>query len=248
MTASAAALGSDLSALQRMVAQYYTDKVTRHGPTPRGVDWSCQPTQDMRFVQLLKLCDFSQPFRLNDIGCGYGALLSYLKKRHRRANVDYLGVDLSAAMITHAQRLFGKRPLTSFEAACRATRVAHYSVASGIFNVKLDQTHDVWEQFIADTLQQMNSTSLRGFAVNFLTPPQHANPTPELYYAAPQQWRTYCEQALGARVELVCDYGMREYTLLVRAVQTGNRITGRSGTADSAHAASAQAGTPPRSG
>ena len=81
----------------------------------------------------------SQPFSLNDIGCGYGALLSYLKKRHRRASIDYLGVDLSAAMITHAKRLFGDRPLTTFEAACHGTRVADYSVASGIFNVKLDQ-------------------------------------------------------------------------------------------------------------
>ncbi|MBK6294389.1 MAG: class I SAM-dependent methyltransferase [Rhodoferax sp.] len=238
----------NLGALQRMVAGYYSDKIARHGPTPLGVDWSCQPTQEMRFVQLLKVCDFVQPFSLNDIGCGYGALLHYLKKRHRRASIDYLGVDLSAAMITQAKRLFGKQPLTAFEAACHGTRVAHYSVASGIFNVKLDQTHDVWEQFIADTLQQMNSTSLRGFAVNFLAPTRRTPARPELYYAAPQQWRTYCEQALGARVELVCDYGMREYTLLVRAVQTGNRITGRSGTADSAHAASAQAGTPPRSG
>ena len=247
MTASAAAISRDLSALQRMVEQYYTDKVTRHGPTPRGVDWSCQPTQDMRFVQLLKLCDFSQPLRLNDIGCGYGALLGYLKRRHRRANVDYLGVDLSAAMIAHAQRLFGERPLTSFEAASRATRVAHYSVASGIFNVKLDQPHEVWEQFIADTLQQMSNTSLRGFAVNFLAPPQHAGPVAELYYAEPQQWRAYCEQALGARVELVCGYGMREYTLLARAVKTGSQITGHSGRADSERGANGQAGTPPPS-
>ena len=64
---SPTAVSSDLGALHRMVAGYYTDKVTRHGPTPLGVDWSCLPTQEMRFVQLLKLCDFSQPLSLNDI-------------------------------------------------------------------------------------------------------------------------------------------------------------------------------------
>lgn len=217
--ASPIAVNSDLGALQRMVAGYYSDKVARHGPTPRGVDWSCLPTQEMRFVQLLKVCDFSQPLTLNDIGCGYGALISYMKKRHRRASIDYLGVDLSAAMIAHARRLFGDRPLTAFEAACHGTRVADYSVASGIFNVKLDQPLHAWEQFVADALQQMNRTSLRGFAVNFLTPPPtHTRAIPELYYAAPNQWRTHCEQTLGARVEVLSDYGMREYTLLVRPI------------------------------
>ncbi|MDP2369618.1 class I SAM-dependent methyltransferase [Rhodoferax sp.] len=210
------AVNSDLGALHRMVAGYYTDKVTRHGPTPAGVDWSCLPTQEMRFVQLLKLCDFSQPLSLNDIGCGYGALLSYLKKRHRHASIDYLGVDLSAAMITHAKRLFGDRPLTAFEAAPHGTRVADYSVASGIFNVKLDQPLATWEQLVADTLRRMSRSSVRGFAVNFLTPPPAQSRTiPELYYAPSQQWRTHCEQVLGARVEVLPDYGMREYTLLV---------------------------------
>lgn len=211
------AVNSELSALHRMVAGYYSDKIARHGPTPLGVDWSCVPTQEMRFVQLLKVCDFVQPFSLNDIGCGYGALLHYLKKRHRRASIDYLGVDLSAAMITQAKRLFGKQPLTAFEAACHGTRLADYSVASGIFNVKLDQPLLAWEQFIAEALTQMNRTSLRGFAVNFLAPTSaHTRTVPELYYAAPNQWRTHCEQTFGARVEVLADYGMREYTLLVR--------------------------------
>lgn len=210
------AADSDFDALHRMVAGYYTERVALHGATPLGVDWSCLPTQEMRFVQLLKLCDFSRAFSINDIGCGYGALLQYLKKRHRRATVDYLGVDLSAAMIAHAERRFHDRALTVFQVASHATRAAHYSVASGIFNVKLDQPLRTWERFIADALQRMSESSLRGFAVNFLAPaPIEGRAIPELYYAAPNRWRRHCEQTLGARVEVLADYGMREYTLLV---------------------------------
>src|SRR5438874_9086359 len=88
------------------VEAYYGARVAKHGATPLGVDWSCWATQNLRFVQLLKLCDFSQAFALNDIGCGYGALAAYLAMRHATVVIDYLGVDLSQAMIRRARRRF----------------------------------------------------------------------------------------------------------------------------------------------
>jgi len=52
------------------VEAYYGARVAKYGATPRGVDWSCQATQSLRFVQLLRICDFAAPFALNDVGCG----------------------------------------------------------------------------------------------------------------------------------------------------------------------------------
>jgi SAM-dependent methyltransferase len=199
------------------VEQYYTHKIMTHGATPLGVDWSCVPTQEMRFVQLLKLCDFASPVTLNDIGCGYGALLAFLAKRYRRKTIDYLGVDLSVAMIKQARQLWSQRALTAFAIAGARPRVADYSLASGTFNVKLTQPVEVWEQFVATTLTDMHTTSLRGFAVNFLAPlPVDMAQIPELYRVSPSVWSAYCEQTFGAKVEVVEGYGMREYTLLVR--------------------------------
>ena len=85
-----------LDSVYGAIENYYTAKVSRHGATPLGVDWTCIATQELRFVQLLKLCEFAAPFSLNDLGCGYGALLAYLAKRHASAAIDYLGIDLSA--------------------------------------------------------------------------------------------------------------------------------------------------------
>src|SRR5882757_7851008 len=73
------------------VEAYYSARVARYGATPLGVDWSCQATQSLRFVQLLKICDFSAPFSLNDLGCGYGALCAFLDTRYSEAGIDYLG-------------------------------------------------------------------------------------------------------------------------------------------------------------
>jgi SAM-dependent methyltransferase len=209
-----------LAALYAGIDRYYSHKVNIHGPTPAGVDWPCLPTQELRFEQLLRVSGLHAPFSLNDIGCGYGALLAFLAKRHQHAaRVDYLGVDLSAAMVAQARLLWRKRPLTDFLAANASPRVADYSVASGIFNVKLNQPRALWETFIARTLADMRSNSRVGFAVNFLAPLAESEmDPPELYRAAPERWQRHCEQVLGATVEVLQAYGLQEeYTLLVRA-------------------------------
>jgi SAM-dependent methyltransferase len=199
------------------VEQYYSKKILTYGATPLGVDWSCRPTQEMRFVQLLKVCEFDAPMLINDIGCGYGALLGFLSKRHRNKTIDYLGVDISAPMIAHAQKRWKNRAGVLFEKTASGYRTADYSVASGIFNVKLSQSVATWERMIEQTLREMHAKSRRGFSVNFLAPNTAGVPLiQELYRVPPAIWFGYCEQTLDADVELIANYGMREYTLLVR--------------------------------
>lgn len=205
------------------VAAYYTQKVLRFGPTAHGVDWTCVPTQEMRFVQLLKLCDFSRELSLNDLGCGYGALLAHLADRHRHARVDYLGVDLSSDMIAQAVRLWKDRPGTTFASGHRLPRCADYSVASGIFNVKLDHSLPRWEAYVRSTLADLHDKSRQGYAVNFLGPVGVSGPR-ELYRTPALPWVRFCEQELGARVEVLDDYGMREFTLLARPTPSSRPV------------------------
>ena len=207
----------DLDAIHDSIRSYYTAKVSRHGATPPGVDWSCVPTQYLRFVQLLKICDFAAPFSLDDIGCGYGALLGYLAEYRAGTAIDYLGIDLAPAMIRRAKRLWRDRPDTVFRVAHASPRIADYSIASGIFNVRLDQPVERWEGFVGETLAEMHAGSRRGFAVNFIGPPAPGEAPQEGLYRAPaEHWIAHCERELGASVELIEAYGMREYTLLVR--------------------------------
>lgn len=207
----------ELAAVHADIEAYYSRKVLRYGPTPLGVDWSCAPTQALRFVQLLKLFDGTQAFSVNDIGCGYGALLQFMSARFKRVKIDYWGVDLSAAMIAEARRFLSKHALTQFSVAGSSPRRADYSLASGIFNVKLQLSDALWTEFIKATLADMHAHSQIGFAVNFLAPlPSGVEARPELYRASAPFWQSYCEQTFNARVTLVEGYGMREYTLLVR--------------------------------
>jgi len=201
------------------VEAYYSARVAKYGASPLGVDWSCQATQNLRFVQLLKLCDFSTPFALNDIGCGYGALAAFLALRYPDSRVDYLGVDLSRAMVRRARRRFS-RPDCRFVVAKSSPRVADYSVASGIMNVSCGHSRVTWEDFVAATLREMRRTSRVGFAVNFMAeaarPDISSDPLAiELYRTGPQAWIRFCERDLGCSVETIDGYGMNEFTLLI---------------------------------
>ena len=206
------------------VEAYYGAQVAKHGATPRGVDWSCQATQSLRFVQLLRICDFAAPFALNDVGCGYGALCAFLDLRYPDSGVDYLGVDLSRAMISRARRRF-RRADRRFSIGKASPRLADYSVASGVMNVNVGYSRAAWEDFIAAVLQDMRRTSRRGFSVNFMSDANGASeasgnlPETRLYRTNPERWIPYCEDALGCSVETLENYGMKEFTLLLRCRQ-----------------------------
>jgi SAM-dependent methyltransferase len=213
--AKGAARPAALEQLRDTVEAYYTRKVRTFGATPLGVDWPSTPSLELRLVQLLKVCDFSAPFALNDFGCGYAAALDLIERRWPANQIEYLGVDLSADMIAHARRRWHHRPGTDFFVGNECGRAADYSIASGVFNVRLDHSAELWTAHVQAILTDLHRSSRRGFAVNFMLPAAAVH-TPELYGSQPDPWVTYCETVLGRSVELVEGYGMPEYSLLVR--------------------------------
>jgi SAM-dependent methyltransferase len=212
------------SELYAAIANYYTQKVTLYDATPLGVDWSCFATQELRFVHLLRVCNFSTQFSLNDLGCGYGALLTYLRKNQSATNINYLGIDVAAAMIRKARKLWRRPPRPKFVIGHRPPRIADYSVASGLFNVRLGHPTELWERFIVRTLIDLHATSRRGFAVNFLAPLDSGQTTRlGLYRTSPAQWTEFCEQKLNCSVQLIGAYGLREFTLVIRKMSRNQR-------------------------
>ena len=208
-----------LAAVHADIARYYAERVRRYGSTPRGVDWTCIASQELRFVQLMKLCDFTVPFSLNDVGCGYGALVGYLAMRHGNAEINYLGIDLIDAMVRRARRLWRAHNWAAFVARKASPRTSDFSVASGIFNVKLDQPRHRWERFVALTLEDMHATSRKGFAVNLMLARSQSSRDRRsrgLYRSLPEKWIRHCEREFGSSVAILDGYGQQEFTLLAR--------------------------------
>jgi hypothetical protein len=68
------------SKILKDIELYYSEKINSFGPTAQGVDWNSGQAQLLRFKQLCKvISNPEKPFSLTDLGCGYGALYSYLE-------------------------------------------------------------------------------------------------------------------------------------------------------------------------
>src|SRR5258708_14673651 len=151
----------------RRINDYYTEKITTYGPGHRGVDWNSVESQQLRFEQLLKLCQTNGPFTLNDYGCGYAGLAQYMSAQGYA--FSYFGYDLSTIMVEHARTVLTSLPGSVVVTDYTQLPVADYTVASGIFNLKMDIYADRWLAYIFDTLQIIAHHSRRGFAFNLLT-------------------------------------------------------------------------------
>jgi SAM-dependent methyltransferase len=197
------------------VADYYTAKLGEYGETPQGVDWNSEESQVLRFEQLNKVIGVSLGFSLNDLGCGYGALFDYLQSRSR--DFTYNGYDISPSMIRAAQNRHAHHPNARFVVAAKPPETADYGIASGIFNVRLGRNDAEWREYLEDTLNGLDRTSRRGFAFNCLTFYSDADKMRDyLYYADPCALFDLCKRRYSRYVALLHDYGLYEFTILVR--------------------------------
>jgi SAM-dependent methyltransferase len=198
------------------VATYYSEKLAEHGDSPRGVDWNGEAGQNIRFEQLCKVINSDRSvFSLNDLGCGYGALLDYLRSKQR--SCVYLGIDVSQKMISTAQQRNSATTEARFINSAEPDQLADYGVASGIFNVRLGRTDAEWFDYLQVTLDILDRTSSIGFAFNCLTVYSDEDKKRDyLYYSDPCFLFDLCKQRYSRNVALLHDYGLYEFTILVR--------------------------------
>jgi cyclopropane fatty-acyl-phospholipid synthase-like methyltransferase len=197
------------------VAEYYTSKLAQHGEIPRGVDWNGEESQTLRFEQLCRIVSVSKHFSVNDLGCGYGAFYDFLAHRHE--SFSYSGIDVSESMIRAAKRRCQDGNHVRFVLSGEPDQVADYGVASGIFNVHLGRSDDEWQSYLEATLDTLDSTSRFGFAFNCLTSYSDTDKMRSyLYYADPCTLFDLCKRRYSRNVALLHDYGLYEFTILVR--------------------------------
>jgi hypothetical protein len=203
------------SEIERRVGAYYTEKLAEHGATHGGVDWNSEESQRLRFEQLLRVVEADRPFTINDWGCGYAALVDHLEATG--ATFSYHGYDVSEAMVAAARERLGDTPGRTVTTDPSQLPVADYTVASGIFNVLAGTPPGDWGHYVRATVEAMAALSRRAIAFNMLT--SYSDPermTAELHYADPCEVFDWCKRTLSRHVALLHDYGLWEFTVLVR--------------------------------
>lgn len=199
----------------KSVKEYYDKKLAEHGPTVAGVDWNSYESQRVRFMQLTKVIKEDSHFSLNDFGCGYGALYDYLLLTKKC--FDYLGFDVSENMILHACDIYRDQSHCDFISDINAINISDYTIASGIFNVKLSADNRTWLDYTLSILDHLDEISNKGFSFNCLT--SYADKKlmkDHLYYADPLYFFDYCKKNYAKNIALLHDYNLYEFTILVR--------------------------------
>lgn len=196
---------------------FFENTIKTHGADPKGVDWKDEASQHVRFDQLLKIhADKSQPFTILDFGCGYGALVNYLKKQGY--HFTYTGYDMTPAVVETARTTLKDEANCTFTTDLSSVTPQEYVIGSGLFNMKFANTpEDEWHQHMLNTINTMWGLCTKGLAFNSLT--SYSDPEymrDDLYYPDPTRIFDYCKRNLSKQVALLHDYGIYDFTILVR--------------------------------
>jgi SAM-dependent methyltransferase len=195
---------------------FYNKNLEKFGSTAQGVGWKNEAAQQVRFQQLAKVIT-EQEFSINDLGCGTGDFVNHLNKANWK--FEYHGYDIMPEMIERAVKRFNDISNILFHRieSAKDMKLADYSIASGIFNIRFNCEDEKWLDYILNTLVLMNEKSNYGFAFNILT--KYSDPEfmkGELFYADPCYFFDYCKKHFSKNVALLHDYDQYDFTIIVR--------------------------------
>lgn len=202
---------------QKKLSNYFSEKLDEFGATPKGVDYNGPESQALRFEQLVKVINPSRLFSVIDYGSGYGGMFDFLNGKGWE--FEYYGIDLIEKMVLAGREAHKDFPNAHFTTDESAVPLADYLLAGAIFNIKLAESYENWQDFTCKTLSRMNALCSKGFAFNMLTKYSDSDrmaQRPDLFYGDPLFFFDFCKRNFSRNVALLHDYGLYDFTILVR--------------------------------
>ena len=200
----------DLSKVENL----YSESIKEFGIDAKSVGWGTKVKQDLRFDKLLSVIGESKSFSINELGCGYGEMVKFCE--HNNFNLNrYEGYDISKKMIEAASNYLINYQNIHLYNLSEIKNKLNYTISSGIFNVKFDESIKNWEEYIKETLMKMFEKSDKGIAFNLLSKYVDYKSSNELFYADPMDYFEFCKKNMSKKVNLLHDYELYEWTITV---------------------------------
>ncbi len=197
------------------IENYFSRGLDQYGVSPQAVGSKDADAQRLRFDNLAYALNRppNRPVTVNDFGCGYGALFSFLDNLTTIRLGKYYGYDVSASMLDAASEQTDAR--ATFIRSHEITKDADYSFVSGTFNDKPTASSETWLRYVELMVEQLAAHSRIGFAFNLLSSYVDFQ-APNLFYADPLHFFSYCKTYVSPYVTLLHDYPLYEWTIAVR--------------------------------
>ena len=140
--------------------KFYTSALKQYGKSAKGVNWSSQESQEIRFKTILELLpqDLSE-CSIGDAGCGFGDFYSYMII-HDKKPQKYLGID-SLSQMCEITKQKTESEVLQLNITQDKLPTQDYYICSGALNIL---THFESYQFI----QNCYKSSKYGFIFNVL--------------------------------------------------------------------------------
>jgi SAM-dependent methyltransferase len=216
LNSEAGSRGGEVERALSQVEELYTGNLAEYGLEARAVGWSDPQSQLLRFKRLAYAIEADPPetsIRVNDWGCGYGAMFEFLDRQPGFDLASYRGYDISPQMV-EAARENVRDPRAEFVVGTQIDQDADYTFVSGTFNVHREASEDAWAKFVKQTLIEIGRRSHRGFAFNLLT--THVDwRKDDLFYGDPTEYFDFCRRQISEYVSLLHDYPLFEWTIAV---------------------------------
>ena len=152
---------------EKIITKTYTNNFIQKGPTPNGVFWNSQFSQELRFELSLKhVISKKEIVSIADIGCGYGALYNFIKKKKYK-NVLYSGYDINKKMIEFCKSNFPN--CINFSIGNTPINKVDYCIFIGTFNLCFTDDYNFWENYIFENLLNNWKQCKKGIILNIST-------------------------------------------------------------------------------
>jgi len=141
--------------------QFYKRVIKKYGISARGVHWSCEESQYIRFKVLTQFIqDEVKDCVIVDAGCGFGEYYNYLFDNDFKPE-KYIGIDCEEEMINAASKRFLNTKFVLKNILEDKLPSADYYICSGAMNT-------LNEDEVLTFIKRSYKASKKGFIFNFL--------------------------------------------------------------------------------
>ena len=169
------------------------------GATPEGSFWISKKRQNNRFsiiCEQVKETVGKLPTNIADIGCGYGALVPYLKKNEYFLCERYYGVDICSDLIAYCKATWEDKDHI-FNIGVGPVNPVTVTVMSGTYNLSATERINDWEDYIFQCLDICWSMTEMAMIFNLQVEERARISKSYIYYANTENITEICLKRFG---------------------------------------------------